>query len=423
MPPCPCTRHRRVAITGVGIVAALGNDVATVWAALAAGATGIVPAGELPDAPPVPLARATGFDADEHFPPRERPRLDRVSQFARVAARQAMQQAFPGAARAWAAEADLDPARCGTVFGAGLGHEAFDDGYRAFYGEGRERLHPFLLPRGMPGAAVGQLAATWGLQGAALSTSSACASATHAIGLGYQMVRSGMLDLALVGGAEASLLPGVLRAWQGLRVLSGDTCRPFSRDRSGLVLGEGAAVLVLEDWQQALRRGAVPLAEVVGFGMGADGADAGGLSVDGAERAMRSALADAGLAPADVDYVNAHGTGLRGHDRAEALALARVFGRRLPGLPVSSSKGQFGHALHAAGALEAVATVQALRHGLLPPTVGWREADPECPPGGPLDTVPHLGREQPLEVALSNSFAFGGLNAVLALRRAAPSTY
>lgn len=418
MPACTCSRHRRVAVTGLGVVTALGSDLGTVWAALVAGASGIVPAGSGATPDPWPLARVSTFDADEHFPPRERPRLDRVSQFARVAARQAMQQAFPGAARAWATEADLDPARCGTVFGAGLGHEALDDGYRAFYGQGRERLHPFLLPRGTPGAAVGQLAATWGLQGAALATASACASATHAIGLGYQLVKAGALDLALVGGAEASLMPGVLHAWQGLRVLSADACRPFSRDRSGLVLGEGAAVLVLEDWQQALRRGAVPLAEIAGFGMGADGADAGGPSADGAECAMRAALADAGLAPADVGYVNAHGTGLRGHDRAEAMALARVFGRRLPGLPVSSSKGQFGHALHAAGALEAVATVQALRHGVLPPTVGWREADPECPPGAPLDTVPHLGREQRVDVALSNSFAFGGLNAVLALRRA-----
>ena len=399
---------RRVAVTGLGAIAAPGNDVPSLWAALCAGRGGIaqVPGQSWPQ------ARVTGFEPGAHFAPRELAMLDPVSQFALLAAREAMASA--GLQRP--ADADIDPARCGAVFAAGLGHHTLDDGYQAFYGRQAARLHPVLVPRGMPSAPASQLSMAYGLQGPTLAIATACASGTHALGLAFQFIRAGLLDFALSGGAEAALVPGMVKAWEGLRVLSADTCRPFSRDRSGLVLGEGAAVLVLEDWNTAVRRGALPLAEVVGFGMGADALDITAPSPQGAARAMHAALADAGM-PADrVGYVNAHGTGTRLNDRCEAQALAQVFGARLPALPVSSCKGQLGHTLNAAGALEALATVLALRDGVLPPPANFNEADPQC---APLDCVPQLARRQPVKLAMSNSFAFGGLNAVLLLQRAA----
>ncbi len=400
---------RRVAVTGLGAVAAPGANVAALWRALQAGTSGI----GRHEGSNWPQARVQGFDATTFFDARRIAFLDRVSQFALVAAAEAMQQAGllnPAAA-------GIDPARSGVVFGAGLGHHTLDDGYLAFYGAKATRLHPFLVPRGMPSAPASQLSMAYGLQGPSLATATACASSAHAIGLGFQFIRSGLLDFAITGGSEASLVPGMVKAWEGLRVLSADTCRPFSLDRSGLVMGEGAGVLVLEEWEQALRRGATPLAEVVGFGMGADAGDITAPSSDGAVRVMRAALADAGVDADAVDYVNAHGTGTRLNDRSEAAALARIFGPRLAALPVSSSKGQLGHCLNAAGALEALASVLALRDGVLPPTVGWREADPECP----LDCVPNVARLAPIQLAMTNSFAFGGLNAVLLLRKAAVS--
>ena len=403
---------RRVAVTGLGALAAPGQDVASLWAALCAGTSGIAHHAEQG----WPQARVSGFVPAAHFSDRELPMLDRVSQLALVAARQAVTQAgladVRGNARLEAH--DIDPLRAGAIFGAGLGHHTLDDGYFSFYGLQAKRLHPFLVPRGMPSAPASQLSLAHGLQGPTLATATACASSAHAIGLAFQFIRAGLLDLAITGGAEASLVHGMVKAWEGLRVLSSDTCRPFSKDRSGLVLGEGAGALVLEEWNQALRRGARPLAEIVGFGMGADAADITAPDPAGAARAMHAALADAGLAPAAVGYVNAHGTGTRLNDRCETAALVRVFGPRLARLPVSSCKGQLGHTLNAGGALEALATVLALRDGLLPPTANFREPDPECA----LDCVPGQARAQAVEVAMSNSFAFGGLNAVLVLRRA-----
>jgi nodulation protein E len=363
---------RRVAVTGLGAIAALGHDVPSLWAALCAGHSAIGRSA----AQPWPQARISGYQPQAHFSARELTLLDPVSQFALVAAREAMASA--GLQRP--ADADIDPLRCGAVFGAGLGHHTLDAGYEAFYGRQATRLHPLLVPRGMPSAPTSQLSIAYGLKGPTLATATACASASHALGLAFQFIRAGLLDFALSGGAEAALVPGMVKAWEGLRVLSTDTCRPFSRDRSGLVMGEGAAVLVLEEWQLALRRGAMPLAEVVGFGMGADAGDITAPSPHGAASAMRAALADAALSADQVDYVNAHGTGTRLNDRCEAQALSQVFGARLADLPVSSCKGQLGHTLNAAGALEALATVLALRDGVLPPTANFNEPDPECAP-------------------------------------------
>ena len=229
------------------------------------------------------------------------------------------------------------------------------------------------------------------------------------------MIRNGMIDSALSGGSDSSIVLGFMKAWDALRVLSPDMCRPFSKDRQGLVIGEGAAILVIEERESARTRGAAIHAEILGFGMSADANDLTAPDVRGAAMAMRAALADAYLAPEEVDYVNAHGTGTRLNDKTEAAALDEVFGRHLANMPVSSTKSMHGHCLNAAGGVETLMTALALREGVLPPTIGFREADPECP----VDCVPNEARTKQIRTAMTNSFAFGGLNAVLLLRRAA----
>lgn len=398
---------RRIAVTGLGAICAVGCDVPSLWSSMLAGQSGIgriagIPTGRLSASIAAEIA---GFDAASHFDGRRLPLLDRTAQLAVVAAREAMRQAVLAS----------DPAqahRRGVIMGAAIGQSSLDAAYLAFYGEGASRVHPLTVPRVMPNAPASHLSIEFGLRGPCYAVASACASANHAIALAADTIRAGRAEVILAGGADASIVVGVFKCWEALRVLSADTCRPFSRDRTGLVLGEGAGVLVLEEWEHARRRGAAILAEVAGSGMSADGADITAPDIEGAAAAMQAALDDAGLDPAEIGYVNAHGTGTRLNDRVESAALRRVFGRPPP---VSSSKSMIGHCLSAGGALEAVATVMALRDGVLPPTAGFREADPECD----IDCVPNVARAVPIQAALSNSFAFGGLNAVLAFRRAA----
>jgi nodulation protein E len=398
---------RRVAITGLGAISALGHDVETVWSGVSQGACGIRPIANIPTERLTvrTAAEIEGFDPEAHFDQRRLSILDRAAQLALVAAREAMGDANPGA---------LEPRRGGAVLAAAVGQGTLDASYHALYAEGARRLHPATVLRGMPSAPASHVAIEFGLRGACFAPASACASASHAIGLAFHMIRAGTLDLAVAGGSDASICLGFMKAWDALRVLSPDVCRPFSRDRAGLVIGEGAGILVLEDWERARRRGAAIHAELVGFGMSADAGDMTAPDADGAAQAMRDALDDAGLPAEAVDYVNAHGTGTRLNDRTEVAALRQVFGRHLARLPVSSTKSMLGHCLNAGGALELVVSVRALRAGLLPPTIGFREADPECD----IDCVPNRAREAGLEVAMSNSFAFGGLNAVLLARRA-----
>jgi nodulation protein E len=400
---------RRVVVTGLGTVTALGPDTNHFWHLLLAGHSGIAASA------PWPQAVVERFDGEERFGPRGVAMLDRATQFALVAGAEALAQAgldHP-------AQADIDPARCGAIVAASVGHETMEDGYRRFLAPTPDglppRLHPFSVPRAMPSAAASQLSMAHGLQGPSFGVASACASGAHAIALAALMVRHGLLDLAVAGGAEAALQPGIVRAWEGLRVLSAEGCRPFSRDRSGLVLGEGAGMLVLEAEDRARRRGATVLATLAGFGLGADAGDITAPSVHGAVRAMQAALHDAGLSPADIDHVNAHGTGTLLNDRSEAQALQTVFGpRAASGLPLAAIKGATGHLLNAAGAVEAVAAVLALRDGIVPPTTGFAERDPQAA----VDCAAGTGRAARITAVLSNSFAFGGLNAVLVLRRA-----
>lgn len=398
--------RRRVAITGLGAISALGLGVDALLAGLLVGRCGIGPIrGMSTERLSVRIAaEVLDFEPEAHFDRRRLLMLDRASQFALVAAREAL------------AGVDLSvmaPERCGVVLAASVGQTTVDGAYQALYARGASRLPPLTVPRGMPSAAASHVAMEFGLVGACFGVASACASSAHALGLAGQMVAGGQLDLAVCGGSDASICLGYLKAWEGLRVLSAEACRPFSLDRSGLVIGEAAGILVLEPWEQAVDRGARIHAELLGFGMGADAGDLTAPSAEGAARAMRAALADARLVAEQVDYVNAHGTATRLNDRTETAALRAVFGARQ--IPVSSSKSMHGHCLNAAGGLEAVVTALALREGVIPATIGFQAADPACA----IDCVPNVARRGEIRTALSNSFAFGGLNAVLALGRAA----
>ncbi len=304
--------------------------------------------------------------------------------------------------------------RTACIVGTGAGGQTTqDDSFRLVYLEKKKRIYPLTVPKLMVNAPVSQVSMHCGLRGPAFVVASACASATHAIGLAFHMVRSGQVDCAVTGGAEACITFGTMRGWEAMRVMAPDACRPFSIDRKGLVLGEGAAMLVLEPLQRARARGAQILGEIVGFGMSADAADLTAPDLGGMTRAMDGALADAKLAAQDIQYINAHGTGTAANDAAETQALHRVFGAHAGKLAVSSTKSMVGHALGAAGALEMVATLLAIREGIVPPTIGYLGPDPACD----LDYVPNEARAMTIDAALSNSFAFGGLNAVLAVKK------
>ena len=398
---------RRVVVTGLGCISAQGHDVASCWAALAAGRSAIGPLTGMPGDLPLRLAVAAqvrDFDPAAYFNPQELGLLDRFSLFALLAAREACGDAGLAAPLGQAA----------VVLGSGIGGiTTLDDGFRRLYVDRVHRVNPLSVPRVMQSAPVSAVSMALGITGACFGVSSACSSANHALIQALWLVRMGVAPLALAGGAEACLSPGVIKGWEALRVLAPDTCRPFSVDRKGLVLGEGAGVLVLEDLDHARARGARIYAELAGGGMSADAGDIVQPASDGAARAMAGALAEAGLAPEAVDYINAHGTGTQANDVTETRAIRAVFGQHAGRLAVSSGKSMHGHALGAAGGLEAVATVKTLAEGLIPPTANFTRPDPACD----LDYVPNEPRHQEAGAALSNAFAFGGLNAVLAFRR------
>ncbi|NYZ13439.1 beta-ketoacyl-[acyl-carrier-protein] synthase family protein [Azospirillum sp. RWY-5-1] len=399
---------RRVVVTGLGVLSPIGIGLPAFREALFAGRCGIGPLTLVPtDRLSLRIAaQVPGFDAAAHIDARKLSLYDRVSAMAVVAAREAAVASgidFAGGAGE----------RTATVLGTGVGGiTTLDEGFHRLYAEGASRLHPFTIPKLMVSAPTSHVSMDLGLTGPAFTTASACASAGHAIGMAAGLIRGGLADIAVTGGAEASLTVGALKGWEALRVASPDGCRPFSRDRNGLVLGEGAAVLVLEALEHAQARGAAILAELAGFGMSADAKDITAPDAAGAARAMRAALADARMAAEEVGYVNAHGTGTTANDATETTAIRSVFGVHADRLMVSSSKSMLGHALGAAGALEAAATVLALRHGTIPPTINFTGPDPACD----LDVVPNEARRVPVAAAMSNSFAFGGLNAVLVFR-------
>lgn len=395
----------RVVITGIGVVSPVGCTLDKFWSALVDARSGIRPIEGIATARLTSslVAQVCQYDPQAHFGPKQANLMDRFAQFAVCAARAAVADA--------GLEIDEQLAlQVATIVGSGAGGmTTLDDAYLKLYGENASRLHPLTVPRMMVNAAASHVSIDLGLKGPAYSVASACASGTHAIGQAFHMIRSGNVPIAITGGAEACLSVGAIKAWEALRVLSNDTCRPFSKTRSGLVLGEGAAILVLEARDRAISRGASIYAEVRGFGMSADAVGILSSDIDGSARAMRAALRDAGANPEDIDYVNAHGTGTVMNNSTEANAIRVVFGAQADFLAISSNKGVLGHGLGAAGALEAAATALTLRNQVAPPTANFEEADPECN----LDVIPNVARQMPIRAAITNSFAFGGLNAVL----------
>lgn len=406
---------RRVAVTGLGVVSPLGNDAAEFFANLIAGCSGV----RRLDAAFVErlstrIAAPAAFDGSVHFPPPKLRMLDRVSQFALVAAAQAM------------ADADLtldndERQRAGVFLGTGMGGgNTTDEGYRALYEQHSDRLPPFSVLMAMANAAASWVGIEHGFGGPNLTYSTACSSSAVAVGEAWRRIRTGDAQIMLAGGAEAPLNFGTLKAWEALKTLAvedaGDpaaSCKPFARDRSGMVLGEGAAMLVLEDWERAVRRGARIRGELIGYGLSTDSAHITRPTVEGQARAMQLALRSANLAPDRIGYINAHGTGTAANDAVETAAIKQVFGQRACQVPVSSTKSMHGHLLGAAGAIELIATLLAVETATLPSTINLRIPDPECD----LDYVAEGARAiAGLEVAMSNAFAFGGTNAVLICR-------
>ncbi len=400
--------RRRVVITGAGIISALGTGRESFWDALSHGRGGIRPMQlvdrsqlRFPNAAEVP-----DYNAAAHFDEKDIGLLDRFAQFGVLAAREAI-------------------ADCGLRFTPELGERTAivtgscvggqtteDEGFVGLYRNNSNRVNPFTIPRTMGNAAASRISLEYGIVGPTYTVSTACSSANHAIGQAFWMIRDGRVDAAITGGSEAVFSMGFLKAWEAMRVVSPDTCRPFSKDRRGLILGEGGAMLVLETLEAARSRGARIYAEIAGFGMSSDAHHITQPSSEGAARAMRAALSDAALAPEQIGYINAHGTATPANDATETSAIRQVFAAHAGKLAVSSTKSMHGHALGAAGAIEAVATIMALRCGIIPPTANYTTPDPACD----LDVVPNEPRRAEVECALSNSFAFGGLNAVLAFR-------
>ncbi|MBD3803731.1 MAG: beta-ketoacyl-[acyl-carrier-protein] synthase family protein [Thioclava sp.] len=398
---------RRVVISGAGTINALAEGVAQTQAAMEAGRCAIGDL-EFRDVERLSIrigAQIKGYDASARFTAQELALYDPFTQYALIAGAEAMEQA--GLERA------PDPNRWGCIIGsAGGGHTTANNAYRAVFAEGKNRVHPLTVPKLMGNAAPSHLAIRFGLQGPSFTVSTACASSNHAIGLAFQMVRSGMVEGMLAGGSEAMLNFGGLKAWEGLRVMSPDGCRPFSASRNGMVQGEGAGVFVIETFENAQARGAEPLAEIAGFAMTSDASDVVMPSLDGAAAAISGALADAGMAPEEVGYINAHGTGTAANDRIETAAIRQVFGPSAENVPISATKAMHGHCIGGTGAVELFACLMALREGVIAPTIGYDAPDPACD----LDYVPNVARRADVGAALSNAFAFGGLNAVLALR-------
>jgi nodulation protein E len=401
-------KPRRVVVSGIGVVSALGDERETFWSALAAGRSGV---GPMTMADPSDFhfknaAEAKNFDPIGVLGSKLAKQTDRFTQFALVAAIRAV--ADSGIDRA-----KLQSHRAGVIAGTIVGgQDTQDASFSALYRQGHSRVHPATIVKIMPNAAVSQVSILLGITGPSYTVSAACSSSNFAIGQAFWLVRGGVLDVALTGGTDAPFSFGNLKAWDSMRVVSPDICRPFSVNRDGMVLGEGGGILVLETAESAQRRGAHIYAEIVGFGMSSDASHIVHPSVEGAALTMEAALEDAGLEARSVDYINAHGTGTVVNDASETAAIRKVFGEHTGKLAVSSTKSMHGHTLGAAGALEAIATALAIDRKLIPPTVNYQGRDEACD----LDVVPNEARRSAIKVALSNSFAFGGLNAVLAFR-------
>ena len=400
---------KRVVITGAGTINALGHDVPSTFEAMREGRCGIGPL-DIRDVDRLGIkigGQVHGYEPEERFNRQQIALYDRYTQFTLIAAEEAIQQSgirFEGELAATS----------GVILGtSGGGLTTQDENYRAVYEGGKNRVHPFIVPKLMNNAAASHVSIEWNLRGPSFTVATACASSNHAMGQAFNMVRCGMAKVMITGGSEAMLCFGGIKAWEGLRVMSKDACRPFSATRNGMVQGEGAGVFVFEDYDHAKARGADILCEVAGFAMSSDASDIVMPSKQGAARAIAGAMKDAQVNKEDVGYINAHGTGTAANDKTECAAVADVFGAHADQLMISSTKSMHGHLIGGTGAVELLACIMALRDGVIAPTIGYEEPDPECA----LDVVPNIARDANVDVVLSNAFAFGGLNAVMALRK------
>ena len=398
----------RVAITGQGTINPLGKSVAETYDVFKNGTCGISEL-EMQDIDRLSIkigGQIKGFDAEEHFSRQEISLYDRYTQLAILAAKEAIGNSgieFEG---------ELSESS-GVVIGtAGGGLTTQDNSYRSVYEERKNRVHPFVVPRLMNNAAASNVSMVYNLQGPTFSVATACASSNHAIGVAYQLIKSGMAKCMIAGGSECMICFGGIKVWESLRVMSPEKCRPFSKNRNGMVLGEGAALFILEDWDHAKARGADIIAEIVGFSMTSDAKDIVAPTLHGPVRAIRGALDDAQINPDDIQYINAHGTGTTINDRVETAVIREVFGVHADRVMVSSTKSMHGHLIGSTGAVELLACTMALREGIIAPTISYEEFDPECN----LDIVPNTARDGKIETTVSNAFAFGGLNAVLVLK-------
>jgi beta-ketoacyl-acyl-carrier-protein synthase II len=408
---------RRVVVTGMGLISPLGNDPSSLFDRLLAGDSGIR---RLPESFNARLASRVVapavFTGEQRFPAARLRMLDRVSQFALCACAEAI-------ADAQLALGEEDASEIGVAIGTGMGGaQSTDDGYQRVYEQHSDRIAPFSVLLAMTNAAASWIGIEHRLRGPNLTYSTACSSSAVAIGEAARRIAHGEVRVMIAGGTEAPLTFGTLKAWEALKTLAQEdaanpaaSCKPFARDRTGLVLGEGAAILVLEDAEHARLRGARIHAEVAGYGLATDTEHITRPSVGGQAKAMALALAAAGLTPSDVGYINAHGTGTQANDAVETAAIKEVFGTAAGGCPISSTKSMHGHLLGAAGALEFIISILALQRGIVPPTAHLRLRDPDCD----LDYVSEGARHIKAPIAvMSNSFAFGGTNAVLIARRA-----
>ncbi len=399
---------KRVVITGQGAVSALGMSAAATMEGMREGRCGIGPL-DIVDVERLSIqigGQIKGYDPAAQFSRQELVLYDRFTQFALLAGREAMFSS------GLVVSEELAP-DCGVILGtAGGGLQTQDENYRTVYAEGKNRVHPFVVPKLMNSAAASHLSMAFDFRGACYTVASACASSNHAMGQAFHLIRSGASTVMLTGGSESMLVFGGIKAWEGLRVMSNDGCRPFCATRNGMVQGEGAAVFVFEEFEHARARGAQILAEVIGFAMTSDASDIVTPNMDGARRAMLGALRDARIAPSDVGYINAHGTGTVVNDRTECAAVRAAFGALADELLISSTKSMHGHLIGGTGAVELLACIMAVKDGVIAPTIGYEKPDPECN----LDVVPNAARAAKVKVALSNAFAFGGLNAVIAVR-------
>jgi len=409
--------QKRVVITGLGAITPVGTGKDKFWQALVAGQPGIGPitrfdAGEM-------AVRFAGevkdFDPGAFFDRKEARRMDRFTQYAVAAARMAVEDA----------KLDLekeDRDRIGVIFATGIGGmETFEEQTRVLLEKGPNRVSPFFVPMMIANMAAGQISINLGVRGVNFTVVNACASGANAIGEAFRTLQRGDADVIITGGSEASVTPLTVAGFAAMKALSTrneepeKASRPFDRGRDGFVLGEGAGVMVLETLEHAAARGARIYAEVAGYGCTADAYHITAPAPDGAaaSRAMALALQDAGLQPADIDYINAHGTSTELNDRQETLAIKKVFGDHAYRLAISSTKSMTGHLLGAAGAIELVATALTVYTGVIPPTINYEEPDPDCD----LDYVPNVARERQVSAAISNSFGFGGHNVAVVLRK------